>query len=90
MNASRLSERAKPCPLPSEIARRLEEHLRSTTAGHFPIYDGDRIIGVFVGVDQFNLLVHLAEVLDDPRMIAALSPKEEGERNLSYEEVFSS
>jgi hypothetical protein len=91
-NAPRFSEKAKPYPLPPEIARGLEQYLR-LTAGHFPIYNGDRIIGVFVGVDQFNLLVHLAELLDDPQIIAALSrqpSKEESERYLSFEEVFGS
>jgi hypothetical protein len=92
-NASRRSEKAAPYRLPSAIARGLEENLRAAKAGHFPIYDGDQIIGVFVSVDRFNTLVHLAELLDDPRIAAAISrepPKEENERPLSFEEVFGS
>jgi hypothetical protein len=91
---SQFSEKAEPYRLPSATARGLEENLRSAKAGHFPIYgDGNHIVGVFVSVDQFNVLVHLAELLDDPRIAAAMSrepSKEENERHLSFEEVFDS
>ena len=91
-NASRRSEKAEPYHLPSAAARGLEENLRVAKAGHFPIYDGDRIVGVFVSVDRFNVLMHLAEHLDDPRIAAALSrerSEEENKPHLSFEEVFS-
>jgi len=88
---TRRSGKSERYRLPSAIARELEEYLRAVEMGHFPIYDGDRIIGVFVSVDQFNVLVHLAELLDDPRMAAAIArepSKEENDRYLSLDEVF--
>jgi hypothetical protein len=86
-------EKAEPYRLPSSIARGLEENLRSVAAGHFPLYDENRIIGVFVGVDQFNLLLHIADALDEQRISPTVSrepSKREDDRHLSFEEVFDS
>jgi hypothetical protein len=86
-------EKPEPYRLPSSIARGLEENLRSVAAGHFPLYDEKRIIGVFVGVDQFNLLLHIADALGEQRISPAVSnepSKKEDERYLSFEEVFDS
>jgi hypothetical protein len=93
-NLPRLSEKGEPYRLSPDAARRLEEHLRFAKAGHFPIYDGERIVGVLVSTDRFNVLVHLAELLDDPRIAAAVAAAraraEEKESHLSFEEVFGS
>jgi hypothetical protein len=85
---SQRPEKGEPYRLSSTVAHGLEENLRSVTAGHFPVYDGDRIIGVFVGVDRFNILQHLADMLDDTRMISATSANQADEHHLSFEEVF--
>ncbi len=90
---SRRSEKAEPYRLTTETARQLEGNLRFTQGGHFPIYDGDRIVGVFVSVDRFNVLLHIATLLDDPQVAAAIADarakeeKEGKERYLSFDEV---
>lgn len=70
--------------------RDLEERLQLAKDGHFPVLDGDRVIGVLVSLDRFNVLAHLAELLDDPQVAAAVasarSKKQEEERFLSFEE----
>jgi len=83
----RRSEKAEPYRLTTEtgrqLARQLESNLRFTQAGHFPVYDGDRIVGVFVSVDRFNVLLHIATLLDDPQIAAAIADaraKQEKER----------
>jgi hypothetical protein len=91
--SSRSSEKGEPYRPPISVARELTEKLRYAKAGHFPVYEGERLVGVFISEDQFNILVHLGEFLDDPEIAAAVTAarreKEKGDSSyLSLEKVF--
>jgi hypothetical protein len=86
-------EKGEPYRPPISVARELTDKLRYAKAGHFPVYEGERLVGVFVSEDQFNILVHLGELLDDPEVAAAVTAaRREKEKKdssyLSFEKVF--
>ena len=57
---------------------------------HLVIQDHDGVVGILLDVDEFNVLMRLAALLDNPAVVKKLTqePKESTKENLSFDDLF--
>ena len=77
------------------IANHLLDHLakvrKAEGVSYFRIGDGERTVGVFVGLDAFNVMLKAVAVLNSPALSSKLVKTARAERSgkaLTFEETF--